>query len=47
LKTEKVYSEMAQIISEMAARNLKLTYFLNPGIEENPQPKRKVLVLLI
>ncbi len=46
LKTEKVYSEMAQIISEMAARNLKLTYFLNPGNEENPDSlKGRVLVL--
>ncbi len=29
LKTERVYSEMAGIVSEMAAKNLKLTYFLN------------------
>lgn len=45
-KTEKVYSEMAQIISEMAARNLKLTYFLDSGNNGNVNSlKGRVLVL--
>jgi signal transduction histidine kinase len=46
LKTENVYSEMAEIVSEMAARNLKLTYFINSAGNENQESLNgRVLVL--
>lgn len=46
LKTEKVYSEMAGIVSDMAERNLKITYFLNsPGAADRNRLDGRVLVL--